>query len=257
MTWTTRLRSRRAGLAAIEAGCGKPIILLHGVGLRSEAWNRQIDVLAEGYHVMALDMPGHGESPIPSSTMRLADYSNAVLATVDEPAIMVGHSMGAMIALDIACRHPERILGVVALNAIFERSSKAADAVQRRASALDGLRLPDPSQTLERWFANKISPERVACEDWLTSVDPAGYKMAYEAFAQGNGPDRDKLVSLNCPALFMTGALEENSTPQMSNTMADLTPKGRAIIVDNAAHMMPMTHPDAVNEALLGFAGQV
>jgi pimeloyl-ACP methyl ester carboxylesterase len=55
----------------------------------------------------------------------------------------------------------------------------------------------------------------------------------------------------------MTGALEPNSTPAMSEAMAALTPKGRAIIVPDAAHMMPMTHPEVVNAALLDFAAEV
>ncbi len=255
--WTTRPRYRRAGLASIETGAGQPIILLHGVGLRSEAWNRQIDALAGNSRVIALDMPGHGESPSPAFPMLLPDYSDAVLAAIDEPSILAGHSMGAMIALDIACRHPDRILGVAAFNAIFERDREAADAVQRRANELDGVHLPDPSQTLKRWFENSSSPEREACRDWLSSVAPAGYKAAYDAFARANGPDRDALASLSCPALFMTGALEKNSTPRMSLEMADLAPQGRAVILDNAAHMMPMTHASAVNEALLCFASEV
>jgi pimeloyl-ACP methyl ester carboxylesterase len=53
----------------------------------------------------------------------------------------------------------------------------------------------------------------------------------------------------------MTGGLEPNSTPEMSHRMADLSPEGAVAIVETAAHMMPMTHPADVNQALLEFAG--
>lgn len=257
MTWTTRPRSDRAGLAAIEAGEGAQIVLLHGVGLRSEAWNRQIDALAERYHVMALDMPGHGESVVRSEMSRVSDYTDAVVAAFDEPALVVGHSMGAMIALDLAVRAPDRVRGVVALNAIFERSPEAAHAVQARAAELDGVSVADPTGALNRWFGADETPERAACQDWLRSVTPAGYRAAYTAFANSAGPDRVDLARLSCPALFMTGALEPNSTPPMSEAMAALAPTGRAIIVPDAAHMMPMTHPEVVNAALLDFAAEV
>jgi pimeloyl-ACP methyl ester carboxylesterase len=257
MIWTTRPRSEVAGLAAIEAGTGPQVLFLHGVGLRSEAWNSQIDALASRFCVTALDMPGHGDSPPLSGPMSLTDYADAVLAAIKGPVMVVGHSMGAMIALDMACRFPDRVRGVVALNAIFERSAAAALAVQTRAAALDGQTVGDSSGALNRWFGDTPSAERTACRDWLCDVDPAGYKMAYTAFASANGPDRGALASLTCPALFMTGQLEPNSTPQMSQAMADLTPHGRAVIVEKAAHMMPMTHPETVNAALLLFAQEV
>lgn len=257
MIWTTRPRSERAGLAAIEAGAGAQIVLLHGVGLRSEAWNRQIDALAEAYQVTAFDMPGHGESAVRSEMNRVSDFADAVLAAIDGPALVVGHSMGAMIALDLAVRVPEQVRGVVALNAVFERSPEAARAVQARAADLDGVSVADPTVALDRWFGPDDSPERLACEDWLCSVTPAGYKAAYTAFAHNPGPRRADLARLSCPALFMTGGLEPNSTPPMSEAMAALAPKGRAIIVPDAAHMMPMTHPEVVNAALLDFAAEV
>lgn len=257
MIWTTRPRSDRAGLAAIEAGVGARIVLLHGVGLRSEAWNRQIDALAARYHVTALDMPGHGDSAVRHGMTGVSDYADAVLETIDGPALVIGHSMGAMIALDLAVRALERVRGVVALNAVFERSPEAARAVQARAAELDGVTVADPTGALNRWFGTDDTPERAACHDWLCSVTQAGYKAAYTAFAHNPGPRRADLARLSCPALFMTGALEPNSTPAMSEAMAALAPKGRAIIVPGAAHMMPMTHPEVVNAALLDFAAEV
>lgn len=257
MTWTTRPRSERAGLASIETGEGAQIVLLHGVGLRSEAWNRQIDALAVRYHVTALDMPGHGDSAVRAGVTSVSDYTDAVLAALEGPALVVGHSMGAMIALDLAVRAPDRVKGVVALNAVFERSPEAARAVQARAAELDGDTVADPTGALARWFGTDDTPERAACHDWLCSVTQAGYKAAYTAFAHNPGPRRADLAHLSCPALFMTGALEPNSTPAMSEAMAALAPKGRAIIVPGAAHMMPMTHPEVVNAALWNFAAEV
>lgn len=257
MTWTTRQRSEVKGLAAIRRGAGPRVVLLHGVGLRAEAWNRQIDALAERYDVTAFDMAGHGQSAIPKERMSLADYSDAVLAALDEPALIVGHSMGAMIALDIANRHPEKVSGVAALNGIFERSAQAASAVRTRAAELDGQTRADPSTTLERWFGETRSPERDACQDWLNEIDPASYKMAYTAFAESDGPSKEALTQLACPALFITGEREPNSTPVMSRAMANLAPIGEALIIDEAAHMMPMTHANAVNTALQEFAKDV
>ena len=61
-------------------------------------------------------------------------------------------------------------------------------------------------------------------------------------------------MSLKCPAFFMTGSLEPNSTPAMSQAMAALAPRGRVHVIETAAHMMPMTHHEEVTRALMAFA---
>jgi pimeloyl-ACP methyl ester carboxylesterase len=260
MISTTLPRSELAGLSAIVAGTGRPVLLLHGVGLRAEAWGAQIKALRDTYHVIAPDMPGHGQTPCNAQCKVLGDYVKAVLPLLrmlDEPALVVGHSMGAMIALELASSAPDCVRAVAALNAIFERSDGAKAAVQARAASLDGHTVPDPTPTLERWFGTGQSSQRSACDDWLRMADPLGYKQAYTAFAHADGPSRQALNRLACPALFATGALEPNSTPDMSRMMADLAPQGRALVVDGAAHMMPMTHPADVNSALSAFAQDI
>lgn len=255
MTWKTRPRSERSGLAWIEQGAGPSVLLLHGVGLRAEAWNAQVDALTEaGFHVLAPDMLGHGSSSAPPAPASLSDFVQPVANLIRSPVVIAGHSMGAMMALELAARHPEKVKGVIALNAIYRRSSAARQAVQARAGGLDGRSPVVAGPTLDRWFGAAPSPARDACADWLQSMQPEGYKAAYSVFANEDGPSDDTLKSLGCPALFMTGADEPNSTPQMSRAMAALAPEGRAEIVADAAHMMPMTHADQVNAALVRHA---
>ncbi|MBO9466408.1 alpha/beta hydrolase [Tropicibacter sp. R15_0] len=257
MTWTTRPRSEFGALRAITAGQGPVVVLIHGVGLQADAWNAQIDALSDRFRIIAVDMPGHGQSPLGADDMVLQDFTDCVVAGFDGPALVVGHSMGAMIALDMAIRHPDLVQGVAALNAIFERDGAAARAVKARANSLDGAKVADPTGTLERWFGDAASAERNACDHWLRHADPKGYRSAYTVFAQENGPAAADLATLSCPALFMTGQDEPNSTPEMSEKMAALAPKGRAQIIEAAAHMMPMTHAAQVNTALAEFAQEV
>ena len=261
MTWTTRPRSELSpGIAAWRNGGGDPLVLLHGVGLNADAWGAQADTLGRHYTVYAMDTPGHGDStPLPG-TPGLADYTDLIataIETLDYPVLIAGHSMGAMIALDFAIRYPELCRGVAALNAIYRRQPEAAAAVRARAADLPVDRAADPGLPLERWFgANADSPAAMACREWLLGVNPAAYRQAYTVFALEDGPSDSGLADLPCPGLFLTGADEPNSTPAMSKVMADVTPRGRAIIIDGAAHMMPMTHAAEVNSALLEFFAQ-
>ncbi len=255
MTWPRTVAT--GGLAWIEAGQGDPLLLIHGVGLRAEAWSAQISALATRYAVRAVDLPGHGESAALESPESLADYSDRIaeaLKRLATPALIAGHSMGALIALDIAIRYPELCRGVAALNAIYRRSPAAAGAVKARAEDLSRDEVSDPSATLARWFGDDLASDAAqACRAWLLTVAPAAYKAAYRVFAQEDGPSDRGLEGLACPALFITGSVEPNSTPAMSRAMAARAPNGEAVIVDGAAHMMPMTHREIVNRTLLTF----
>ena len=257
MIWTTRPRSDLGhGLAGVVAGDGPPLLLIHGVGLRAEAWAAMVPMLTPTARVVAIDMPGHGGSA-PVAAARLSDYVAAIaplvrdLAARHGPVMVAGHSMGAMIALDLAVTLPQDVGGVAALNAVFKRPAEAAAAVRARAETLATTGAADPEPTLRRWFGNTQSAEANACRDWLTSATPEGYAMAYRTFANADGPSSDELATLQTPALFVTGADDPNSTPEMARQMARLAPNAQALVIDGAAHMAPMTHPAPIAAALL------
>lgn len=255
MMWTTQPRSRVGSLAAICAGQGPSVTLLHGVGLNADAWGAQIDALSQDYGITAFDMAGHGESvPFNNAVPRLSDYVDVVRVNLTAPTVVVGHSMGAMIALKLA--QDPAVIGVVALNAIYQRTPTASAAVRERAKQLWDERSVNPEPTLTRWFDDLSLPEATACERWLRAVPMDGYRAAYSVFANENGPTASELESLHKPALFITGEREPNSTPEMSIQMAECCPMGQAHIVKNAAHMMPMTHAGEVNAHLRAFVSQ-
>ena len=251
--WKTRNRVPFGKLAAIKTGTGDTVLMLHGVGLQAEAWSAQIEFLSKKYSVISPDLPGHGESPMLNNGASLADFTDLIAAAMNAPALVVGHSLGAMIALDLAARNKDKVRAVAALNAVFQRDAAAKAAVQGRAAALQSNDAPDPDSTLRRWFGESDSLERSACRNWLTSVSIDGYRPAYSVFANNDSPTKAGISKLACPALFLTGEADPNSTPAMSRAMAALAPMGRALIIDGAAHMMPMTHADRVNTALLSF----
>lgn len=261
MTWTTQPRSEGpGGLHYWSEGSGAPLVLIHGVGLRAEAWGAIVPLLAQQFTIYAVDMPGHGASPLDGAkvlndyTTRFAEFINGL----GEPPIVAGHSMGAMIALDLAAHGAVSISAIAALNAIFERSDEAAEAVQARAEALHGGAGSDPSAPLERWFGTRptgvLKSAADACRGWLTTVNADGYAPAYTVFAHHDGPSRAALSKLQTPALFLTGADDPNSTPAMSQVMASLAPNGRAQVLVDAAHMAPMTHPKPIADAILRLA---
>ena len=241
------------------------VVLIHGVGMNRSVWAPQIDALAASYQVLVYDMLGHGESALPSATPTLAEYAAQLKALLDAMGIgrahVVGHSMGALVALEFALAHPQRTLSVAALNAVYDRTPAQREAVMSRAASL-GETPPEAGvdATLSRWFGDPVpghlTQAAQAVRALLLSVDPLGYARTYRLFATSDDAHVGRLANLAVPALFLTGECDPNSSPAMSRAMAMAAPHGRAEILPNARHMMNLTDPARVNERLLAFLAE-
>src|SRR5262245_50944062 len=92
---------------------GPPVLLLHGLGSRAADWAWQAPVLEPDYRVVAVDLPGHGASPLPASPLTIewmAEQVTALLASLhDAPAHVVGLSLGACVALRMVLQAPARV----------------------------------------------------------------------------------------------------------------------------------------------------
>jgi pimeloyl-ACP methyl ester carboxylesterase len=249
-----RSKTRR-GSAYVEVGSGEPLVLIHGVGMRLEAWAPQIAALQKTHRVIAVDMPGHGASERIPSSSTLADFVAWLGALLDELAIrqanVAGHSMGALIAGGAAATFGDTIGRVALLNAVYKRDPVARDAVMQRAAQIESGDI-DPTGPLKRWFSEEETDGEAyrLTDSWLSEVDPQGYATAYSAFAGGDATYADAWPRISCPALFLTGEDDPNSTAEMTVAMAKAAPHGVAKVIAGHRHMVNMTAPDAVNEAL-------
>jgi len=240
----------------VECGSGPPLLLLHGVGMRAEAFAPQIKALAGKARVIALDLPGHGHTPALTKEPVLDDFVAWFIRTVDELGLekisLAGHSMGALIATGFAALCTSRLHRLALLNGVHKRSPSARAAVLARADALRTGQF-DRNAPLSRWFHadEHGAPAYQLAQHLLHTVDVAGYTAAYRAFARGDALYADCWPRIDCPALFVTGDGDTNSTPQMARQMADAAPNGRAVMIEGHRHMLNLTAPDEVNAILL------
>lgn len=252
----------QARIAYRRAGHGPAVVLIHGVGLQGAVWTPQIQALRADHDVIAVDMPGHGGSSLPPADPRLAYYADAILALLDGLGIsrahVVGHSMGALVAIEFALDHPGRVMSLVALNAVFCRTPEQRAAIESRVAALSAAPArPDWSGTLRRWFGDPVPDAlQAAAGDTralLAGIEPTGYERSYRLFARSDAVHRDSLTRLAVPVLFATGEHDPNSTPGMSEALARLAPNGRAIVIPGARHMMTLTDADCISRMLRDF----
>jgi len=254
------------GTGFIRAGSGAPILLIHGVGMDAAIWQPQIVAMQDRFDLVAIDMLGHGASPLPPENAGLSDFADQAIRLLDHLGLdrvaVVGHSMGALVAQEIALRAPSRVGSLVCLNAVFRRPPELAQAVRERAAALGGP--GDPSAiaaTIARWFGDPIPPAladaAAMARSALESVDAEGYARTYRLFARADTAHADRLADLKAPALFMTGSEDRNSTPAMSAAMARLAPAGQCLVLSGEKHMMTIASPQKVTQCITAFLDRV
>ncbi|MGB1234374.1 MAG: alpha/beta fold hydrolase [Planktomarina sp.] len=258
MTLTT-LQLSNSTVAYRSRGTGEPLVLIHGVGMQSAAWGPQIDHFAQDYHVIALDMPGHGGSDLLPVGSQLADYvdwcADVIAALNLGPVNLVGHSMGALIAGGIAASRPNLVQRVALLNGVYVRGPDAKTAVQGRAATIREGQI-DLQTPLKRWFDGGQQQAHDQVAGWLGNVDLTGYATAYTAFACGDAVYADRFQNIMCPFLAMTGDGDPNSTPAMSQAMATAVQNGRSVTINGHRHMINLTAAGQVNAHLQTWLNQ-
>lgn len=246
------------GTAWSRFGSGEPLVLIHGVGMQQAFWAPQVAALSDHYGVVTYDMWGHGRTPPNPAATTLAVYADQLVALLDHrglPSVhVVGHSLGALVALQFAATHPNRCRTLTCLNAVYGRTDEQRAPVLRRAEALARDGQMDIDKTLLRWFGEPGAHPYPAAEELsrrlLESVDAAGYATAYLTFATADQPE-SLVAALAMPATFATGDGDPNSTPTMSQALAAAAPHGRVVVLEGARHMMSLTHPDDVNHIIV------
>ncbi len=115
----TRLGAAPVTLNVSEYGSGPTIVLVHGLGGTGMTWMPTTRRLMAAHHVVMVDLPGHGQSPLPDpfSLDDVAESLDGVLARQPQGAVLVGQGMGGLIAMAELRRHPEHVKGLVIIDA--------------------------------------------------------------------------------------------------------------------------------------------
>jgi pimeloyl-ACP methyl ester carboxylesterase len=253
------------GLSYVKLGQGPSLVLIHGVGLRLEAWVNQFEALSKNYTVYAVDMPGHGESSLMKECTDISKYTDVIACWIKtelkSSVVIAGHSMGSMIALNFAIRYSELCAGVIALNSVYRRSIEAKKAVLARVQQIkNDITAQNVTGPVARWFDYPVQGNDVIyadlCCQWLSQAPLDGYRQAYEVFCLNDGPAESDLHALDVPTMFITSRNDPNSLPSMSENMAGISPQGQSYIVENAKHMAPLTHSNEINPIMIDFVSR-
>lgn len=250
-----------------EAGGGDTtVLMLHGIGGGRQAFARQMRPLADaGYHAVAWDMPGYGHSSIvdPYTFEALADECIELIDVLDpDRLVLVGHSMGGMVAQEVAARVPDRIAALVlaGTTAAFGKPDGAWQHafVEERTATLDagGSMRTLANGLVDGMMAPTATADaRAEAIETMAHVPPPSYRLALQALM---GFDRrEALAALTMPVLLIAGSDDRNAPPAVMQGMAERIADARFVVLDRCGHLMTFEVPVAFNDAVLGFLRSV
>ena len=247
--------------AAHELDPAKPtVVFVHGAGLDHSLFGLQSRYF--GYHgrnVLALDLPGHGRSAGPALTdiQGMADWVSEALKTLKIPkASVVGHSMGSLVALEFAARHPEQaeriafcaIAFPMKVSEPFLEAARANDysafdmsTIWGHAAQVPLAGNPNPGMwmygdtlaRLERLAPGVLHADLKACNDYTAGLESA--------------------AKVKCPVLFILGRRDVMTPPRASRSLQEKFADARTVEIGVSGHTLMAEAPDATLDALIDF----
>ncbi|MGC1676610.1 MAG: alpha/beta fold hydrolase [Candidatus Binataceae bacterium] len=222
-----------------EFGHGAPVILVHGGLANSDYWGLQVPILAAHYHVIVLDSRGHGRSTRTDAPLGYDLMSSDVLGLMDHlhirKAALVGWSDGAIIGLDIAIHHPDRLTRLFA----FAANSDPSGVKQA----------PSPV------FAAEI--QRAAKEYARLSPTPTQFKTfradVEHMWATEPHFTDDQLSHITVPTWIVDGDHDEAIKRENTDHMAALIPGCGELILPEVSHFAFLQDPVMFNQSLMHF----
>jgi 3-oxoadipate enol-lactonase len=248
----------------IEAGRGEPLLFLHGIGGEAESFRPQLDHFGATHRAIAWNMPGYAGTPRLAATTipALADAALRLLDALRLDAVhLVGHSMGGMVAQELAATHPERLssLTLSATSAAFGKPDGAwqADFLAKRLGPLDaGTSMAElaPSLVAELIGPGAEPAAREAAIRSMARVPEATYRAAIAALI---GFDRrDALARIGVPTLLIAGEHDRTAPAETMRRMASRIAGARLVVIPGVGHLANLEAPAAFNATLARFLAE-
>ena len=250
----------------VERGEGTPVVFLHGYPLSHAMWEPQLETLSGTGHVVLLDLPGYGlagEWPVPDSLGGFAESVHRTLSGgLSAPAVVVGHSFGGYIALELFRSHPEDFRAIVLTNTRSEPDTpetreKRLATVRRLQDPGEGLDVEATSRGLlapATWEA--AGPLVDTVRGMIRSVSSRTLIGSLRAIA-GRSDLTPVLPTIGVPSLVMWGEADQLIPPAQSQSMTPRIPGGTGVGIPRAGHLPSLEAPELFGRALRAFLDRV
>lgn len=229
-----RLFAERTGHAPSD------VIGLHGW---ARSWQDLAGALG-GFNALLIDLPGFGASPEPPEVWGSADYAALVaevIADIHKPQVVVGHSFGGRVAVKLAACWPELVSGLVLTGVPLLRNRSSARVSWRYRAARWGSRHGIVSEARMETLRQRYgSDDYKRASGIMRSVLVRSVNESYE----------EDLIRIKCPVELVWGAKDTAAPLTVARQASELLGNVHLELIEAAAHLVPMSHPDAVRKAV-------
>ncbi len=254
----------QAVLAGWQVGEGLPVVFLHAGVCDKRMWQNQMEAVAEeGWHAIAYDRRGYGETESPDETFNHVDDLEAVLASLDiHAAVFVGCSMGGGLALDFALRHPGRVIGLVLIGTSVTGAPWSATQEEQQLEMAE-------EDAWERGDRDMLN--RVQAHEWLDGPRAQSGRVGgavRELFLDMNAialgkpeltqeeqrtPAWPRVSEVGAPTLLLVGDEDFTALIDRHEHLSEEMPNAFAAVLEGVAHIPSIERPELINSMLLEF----
>jgi pimeloyl-ACP methyl ester carboxylesterase len=257
----------------VDMGSGPPVIFIHGLSGCWQNWLEQLPFFARDHRVIAVDLPGFGQSEMPAEEISISGYADAIDELMEKleltEARIVGNSMGGFIGAELAIQHPQRVERLVLVAAaglsIESIRTERTTGLRHRAenivffslghvasrSATVALRPRLRAALLMTVAAHPAKlPGPLAAQQVLGSGKP-GFSDALEAMCRY--PLRDRLEKIACPTFIVWGDKDLLVPVKDAAIFEELIPDARKVIYKDTGHVSMMERPARFNSDVKAF----
>jgi pimeloyl-ACP methyl ester carboxylesterase len=260
MKWTVVDTRKGTRCRVLEGGSGAPLVFFHSAGgLLPE--NPFLDQLAKTFHVFAPEWPGFGESTGEDLLEDMLDFTLHGWDLVEALALrqphLVGHSMGGMIAAEMACVAPHDIGKLVLAGAagLWMDEHPIPDIFAMLPHELAEALFHDPAQGQALLTGGADLADMDALRDFYIATQRRLAMAGKILFPIPNRRVSKRLYRLTAPTLVLWGASDRLIVPAYAERWTALIPHARREVIDGAGHMLPYEQPEAFARAVTTFLG--
>lgn len=253
----------------IDCGSGPALVLIHGLACCWQTWIRNLEEFSRDHRVIAIDLPGFGESPHPQGSISIPNYARAIDALCDELELdrvtVIGHSLGGFVGAQLACAYPERVdrLVLVSAAALWNENRQARPlATFARVTEAVG------AWGAARWEVAALRPRlrRVVLAPLVESPDSLPGWVCYEIM-RGSGADgfvgavyelasyrlRDRLPQIDAPTHIIWGRRDRLVSVSDAGQLQDLIPGASKQVFDATGHFPMVERPTEFDAEVTSF----
>jgi pimeloyl-ACP methyl ester carboxylesterase len=257
----------------LGSGTREPIVFIHGLGGQWQNWLENLPRAAQERRVIALDLPGHGLSPMPRDQITIPGYGRTVQTLCDRLGLghvdIVGNSMGGYIGAEVAIQFPQLVDQLLLVSAAGITSANLAHApimtLGRVATAIATHTAAQDRQLASRPKTRHLSLQFVARHPSRLKPD-----LAYEGFFKGTGKPgftdalraslnydfRDRLPEIGVPTLIVWGEKDSIIPVNDAQEFERLIPDSRKVVMQDTGHVSMAERPETFNDLMMEFLAE-